>query len=226
MATLLQRHDLVWLSAAGWDHAIGNAGDAQSAGCMAEWARLRLPLVVGRQEAGAPDLALALGLAAPFEWDRRKIAIRVPPTAVIFQGRFPEAREVAFLLPPGLRARWRALWQALAGQGVQVRVHGSFGWQALTGKQHVLRRSDLDLLMPVTDVDSADHVASLLDEFQWSGPRIDGELLFPDGSAVAWREWLQLRRGAVDRILVKRLHGVSLEWDSAWLACRCFAQAA
>jgi phosphoribosyl-dephospho-CoA transferase len=224
MAILLQRHDLVWLSAAGWDHAIGKAGDAQAAACMAEWARLRLPLVVARREEGAPDLAL--GLAAPLEWERRKIAIRVPPTEVLFHDRFPKAREVARLLPPGLRVRWRALWEALAGQGVEVRVHGSFGWQALTGKHHVLRRSDLDLLLPVTDADSADHVASLLDEFQWSGPRIDGELLFPDGGAVAWREWLQLRRGAVDRILVKRLHGVSLETGSAWLACRCVAQAA
>jgi phosphoribosyl-dephospho-CoA transferase len=220
----LQRHDLVWLSAAGWEYALRHAGDVQAAACIAEWARLRLPLVVGRQEAGAPDLAL--GLAAPLEWDRRKIPIRVLASEVMLRGRFPEAREVAFLLAVGLRAGWRALWEALAGQGVDVRVHGSFGWQALTGMQHVVPRSDLDLVMPVSDADNADHVAQLLDAFHWSGPRIDGELLFPDGSAVAWREWLQLRRGGVDLILVKRLHGVSLETGSAWPACRGVAETA
>ena len=53
--------------------------------------------------------------------------------------------------------------------------------------------------------------------FAWSGPRVDGELVFPRGEAVAWREWLQWRRGEVDSVMVKRLHGVALEQGLAWL---------
>ena len=40
---------------------------------------------------------------------------------------------------------------------------------------------------------------------------LDGELVFPDGRAVAWREWQPWREQRVDRILVKRLQGVVME---------------
>jgi hypothetical protein len=33
--------------------------------------------------------------------------------------------------------------------------------------------------------------------------RVDGELAFPDGSAIAWREYLQWTERKVDRMLVK-----------------------
>ena len=45
----------------------------------------------------------------------------------------------------------------------------------------------------------------------WPGPRLDGELLFPDGAAIAWREWVAHRDGRVAQVLVKRLRGVALE---------------
>ena len=49
----------------------------------------------------------------------------------------------------------------------------------------------------------------------WNGPRLDGELLFADGAAVAWREWLAYRQGRAAQVLVKRLHGVALEHFAA-----------
>jgi phosphoribosyl-dephospho-CoA transferase len=208
------RHDLVWLSASGWEHARGQAADDETAACLAHWARERLPLVVGRQPPGEAELAL--GLAAPVDWGRRKIALRVPREAVLYHDRFPRGRAVARLLAPALRPTWHALLEALAACEVDVRVHGSYGWQQLTGLKHVLGSSDLDLLLPVADAAVADAVAERLEGVRWQGPRIDGELLFPGGAGVAWREWLQFRRGAVDRVLVKRLHGVALEDAAAW----------
>ena len=41
-------------------------------------------------------------------------------------------------------------------------------------------------------------------------PRLDGELRFPDGAAVAWREWEAWRAGRSRAVLVKRLDGCSL----------------
>ena len=38
--------------------------------------------------------------------------------------------------------------------------------------------------------------------------------------AAAWREWLQWRRKAAGRIMVKRLHGVGLEQGMDWLEGR------
>jgi len=123
-------------------------------------------------------------------------------------------------LPLALRPRWAELNAALGTVGVQPRVHGSYGWQRLTGLRYLLPASDIDLLLAVAGPEAADEAAGLLDAFQWAGPRVDGELIFPDGSAVAWREWMQWRRGAVDRILVKRLHGVVLEQGLDWLESR------
>jgi phosphoribosyl-dephospho-CoA transferase len=215
MAAQLRRHDLVWLSRAGWDHLLEGTYDLEVRGCLLHWCEGRLPLVVGRQEPGCRELAL--GLAAPISWGRRKIALRVPRNAVLYHDSFPRAAEVARLLPLALRARWAGLNSALAAVGVEPRVHGSFGWQRVTGLRYLMPASDIDLLLPVTGAETADAVAALLDAFEWVGPRVDGELIFPNGSAVAWREWRQWRSGAVQRILVKRLHGVTLEQGLAWL---------
>ncbi len=62
-----------------------------------------------------------------------------------------------------------------------------------------------------------DAAAVLLRRSDDGSPRLDGELSFPDGSAVAWREWVAWRSGRVSAILVKRLCGVALEAGSAWL---------
>jgi len=212
----LRRHDLVWLSAQGWrNHVLRDVADSEAADCLRHWFAQRLPLVVGRQTPG--ESQLALGLAAPAVWDRRKIALKVPRDCVLYHDRFPKAAEIRSLLSPGLRKRWLSLCGDLGDLASNPRVHGSYGWQQITGLEYIAARSDIDLQLSVGDADTADRVTSLLERFTWKGPRIDGELLFPTGAAVAWREWLQWRRGAVDRVMVKRLYGVALVKGLEWL---------
>jgi phosphoribosyl-dephospho-CoA transferase len=214
-AGLLRRHELVWLSAAGWQHVLAQPHEAPVRECIEHWRAHRLPLVVGRQAPASAELAL--GLPAPLAWERRKIALTVPPCHVLYHDRFPKARDIARLLQVGLRARWLQLAAQWHERGLDVRVHGSHGWQCLTGLRYLTPRSDIDLLLPVGDAQAADAAAAMLAAFEWSGPRLDGELLLAGGCAVAWCEWLQWRSGGVDRIMVKRLHGVSLEEGTAWL---------
>jgi phosphoribosyl-dephospho-CoA transferase len=218
MTTPLRRHDLVWLSAAGWQHVLAQPCERVLRECFAHWSARRLPLVVGRQPPEAPELAL--GLPAPLAWERRKIALSVPLQHVLYHDSFPKARAITAQLQFGLRARWLRLAAQLHASGIEVRVHGGHGWQCITGLRYLTPQSDLDLLLPVADAQAADAVADLLAGFTWAGPRLDGELLLPNGCAVAWREWLQWRSGSVDRILVKRLHGVSLEEGEQWLQSR------
>ena len=218
MAARIRRHDLVWLSRAGWQHLLAGAQEPEVIECLEHWCEARLPLVVGRQDPKCPDLAL--GLPAPSAWGRRKIALRVPAGSVLYHDAFPRAAAVARLLPGPLRAAWKELHGSLAECDVAVRVHGSYGWEQLTGMRYLTRTSDIDLLLVVPDVQAADAVAARLDAFRWEGPRVDGELIFPSGSAVSWREWLQWRSGSVQGILVKRLDGVALEQGMAWLPSR------
>lgn len=206
----LRRHDLVRPGSAAWDLLLAGAQDAGLSDCLAHWRREGLPLVVRRQE--RPQ-ALALGLPAPLAWGRRKLALQLPHAAVSPASGFPRAADIGCL---HLHPAGRELVAALAALGVDARVHGSHGWEQLTGLPYVTPRSDLDLLLPVHSPAQADAVGERLEAFRWPGPRLDGELLWPDGSGVAWREWLSWRRGAADRILVKRLHGVALE-GTGWL---------
>lgn len=202
---------------------------AATLACLSHWAQRRLPLVVTRQPLALrvaagdrPDGPLALGVSAPATWGRHAIAVTVSPRGVCRHGAFPLAVALTDALPAAARDGWAALCRALDGLGVTARVYGSRGWQHLTGLDHVHAASDVDLLVEVGSAAQADRAGALLhDAERLPLPlplRLDGELVFGDGAAVAWREWSSLRAGQTAQMLVKRLHGSTLEDGTAWAA--------
>jgi phosphoribosyl-dephospho-CoA transferase len=68
----------------------------------------------------------------------------------------------------------------------------------------------------VEDAAHADEVARRLGDCAVEQPRLDGELMFPDGSAVAWREWSDWRAARTRAVMVKGLTGAMLRRDAAW----------
>jgi phosphoribosyl-dephospho-CoA transferase len=233
----LRRHQLVWLDEFAWYRVLaghstspvqphGPAADA--AECLAHWAQQRWPLVVTRQAVeaavSAPDDVLALGLSAPARWGRQAIRVTASHRGVERVGAFPNAADIGPALPAAVQAAWAALCRELGRAGLTANVYGSYGWQHLTGMDHVHARSDIDLLIHVASAAQADQAAALLlaaEGAAVSRPlpmslRIDGELAFADGASVAWREWVRFRAGQADRILVKRLAGATLEDAAAW----------
>ncbi len=210
----LQRHSLVRLGGEGWARVLAGGWDAEAQACLSHWAAQGLPLVVTRQPArsdpAGPAGELALGLPAPACWSRRRIALRVPAADVLYADLFPRMAAVATLLPRTSRAGWMALAGACDGLGLAVRVYGSHGWQQMTGLAYLHAASDLDLLVPVDGPASADRAAALLVAAPLAAPRLDGELVFPGGVAVAWREWTAWRAGQATAVLAKRRDGVAL----------------
>jgi phosphoribosyl-dephospho-CoA transferase len=209
--TPLHRHQLAWLTPAGWARLRQREWDDVAAECLSHWAEHRLPLVVTRQPAcvASPD-AIAMGLPAPGRWERRRIALSIPRADVLYFDEFPRAEHVAKLLPKAARADWRRLGESLKACGVVARVHGSYGWQHLSGLDHLRSSSDIDVWIAVSDDDQADAVARQLQSFPCARPRLDGELMFNGRNAVAWREWLSWRAGRTKTLLVKHLEGSSL----------------
>lgn len=214
----LHRHQLACLTPAGWQAVLAHDWDAPARCCLQHWAAQSLPLVVTRQQANLPHPAgadahgapVALGLAAPARWGRRLLALRVAPEHIAWFDEFPLLANVLHTLPGGDQAPLRELDATLRQHAMGAHVFGSAGWQRLTGLKYVHERSDLDLWLGVDGPDQADLVAHWLQQCD-TGVRIDGELMFADGSAVAWREWAAWRAGLCRQVLVKRLHGASLE---------------
>jgi phosphoribosyl-dephospho-CoA transferase len=205
---MLERHQLIWLTERGWQQAIASQREKPREPVLALWAKLDLPLVVTRQS--TPE-HLSLGLAAPLRFSaHRRTAVVVDLDAVRRRGAFPVSHLLTSSLSADRRGSWMALCESLTALGCSARVYGGYGWQMLTGFEYVHAHSDLDLILPVASPLAADAVCAQL-QATVGLPRLDGELIFSDGTGVAWREWLQYRRGAADRILVKRMNGVALE---------------
>ena len=205
------RNQLVWLTEAGWRQVLLREWDAQAQGILDHWHTQQLPLVVCRQRVPEAHDTISLGLPAPLQWERRKLALDVvvsgPDAAIERVGDFPLLHPD--MVGPADAEPLRCFLQQLALLGLSARVYGSYGWQHLSGLPCVRGSSDLDLLIAVTDLDVAGQAVRLLQGLQLSC-KVDGELVFPDGQAVAWREHGQLLGGAVGQVLVKHRKGVHL----------------
>ena len=236
----LRRHQLVGLSQAAWQQVLALTWRDEQRGCVQHWSDHGLPLILSRQDLARPELPpaegsprrndmLALGLPAPGRWGRHRLSLQVPLSAVQYFDELPGAAEVVHLLAATLRGAWLGLCRDLAWLGLQPQVFGSFGWQQLTGLSYLRPASDIDLLLPVDSPALADAVVDVLTASGFAQPRLDGELVFADGSAVAWREWQVWRArqarpessgrhsAEASQILVKRLDSVTLETGTAWL---------
>ena len=221
----LHRHQLAWLGALGWRRVLDRDWDAEARDCLAHWAAMRLPLVVTRQIV-SDEGTVSLGLPAPQRWGRRRLAITVTRNDPLYFGEFPSADQMAGLLPAPARPAWRRLCADLGAAKVDACVYGSYGWQMLSGLDHVRVGSDIDLWLSVFGVAQADAAAACLQSACGELPRLDGELMFDDGAAVAWREWLAWRAGHVKSLLVKTIAGSSLVHSRAWQGAAVFLAAA
>jgi phosphoribosyl-dephospho-CoA transferase len=223
--TPLHRHQIAWLGEAAWRSLLARDWDAAARDCLAHWAAKRLPLVVTSQADVAED-AVALGLPAPARWGRRRLGFTVARNQVLYFDEFPFAEKALGLVPAPTRGAWRGLCINLKAAGTPARVYGSYGWQLMSGLDHVRASSDIDLWVSVSDADQADAAAACLQSFSSEQLRLDGELMFRDGAAVAWREWQAWRAGRVKGLLVKTIAGSALVHAPAWQAAAAMAQAA
>jgi phosphoribosyl-dephospho-CoA transferase len=197
---MLGRHDLAWLTDAGWNAAIDGAPEANQR-VFAQWRDAGWPAVVRRSDAGARDGSVALGIALPPQADGAKPRIAMlAAQGHIARTQGPLALDQAIASAP---APWHGGLERLcaAAHGLSLRVYGSLALQAITGLAYVRPTSDIDLLFAPRTAAELEAGLDLLRSHGDSLP-LDGELVFPSGAAVAWREWLQAEAG-VRRVLVK-----------------------
>ncbi|MBL8351920.1 MAG: malonate decarboxylase holo-[acyl-carrier-protein] synthase [Burkholderiaceae bacterium] len=208
----LRRHQLAIPSTAGWRDILAADWDDELRDALVHWAAHGLPLVVTRQRvprrhATAP---VSLGLCLPERWRRRLVALQLPWHRIALFSEFPTLAQALCELPRTDHPALRTAAAELGARGLRARVYGSVGWQCLTGLRYVHERSDLDLWVAVDGEREADEAAAVLDRCMAPTLRVDGELVFTDGMATAWREWRHWRAGRCSSLLVKRLDGADL----------------
>lgn len=217
---MFARHDLVWLSDRGWQRALdmapANCRDIVAMWCQADW-----PAIVRRADADLLPDELSIGIAMPpraTDGYKARIGLRVlrcdvkevlPPLAIA------QINETA---PGSWRPFLSALDKEAAGYGLTIRVYGSVALQALTRQPYLTSASDIDALLRPMSGAQLHRCLDLLNSYACNLP-LDGEIVFPNGQAVAWKELSEALRGKGGvRVLVKEMHRVYLETTNALLA--------
>ncbi|MFJ2986450.1 malonate decarboxylase holo-[acyl-carrier-protein] synthase [Collimonas sp. NPDC087041] len=216
---MLTRHSLVWLSSAGWQAAAEGMTPPQRA-ALAQWQQADWPAVLRRQEAGTAVDQVCLGLPLPPDADGHKI--RIPfkaDSSAIRRIEPPLALHSALAHAPSW---WLGPLHAFAEDcqriGITMRIYGSWSWQILTRQNYLTLTSDIDLLFAPKNADELSCGLGLLEQYAAHLP-LDGEIVFADGQAVAWKECQQaLQLAGQQKVLVKSETGVKLATLSTLIA--------
>jgi phosphoribosyl-dephospho-CoA transferase len=183
-----RRHDLVWLdpdtdvkTLLVSDEHVDIAGN---------WIQKSWPLVVARQSDEAARLAghMQLGITLPSAPARTRVALRVPQAAIISYSRPLLLKDAIAYAPPAWREHLSAVSEICAAQAVVARVYGSLSTQAFTAKNYLDAASDVDVLFECSKETQLHKLFNGLHTLAEQTPHLDGEILAPNGWAVAWRE--------------------------------------
>jgi phosphoribosyl-dephospho-CoA transferase len=217
---MFARHDLVAISDLGWQRA-RNTAPAYCHDMIDMWCKSDWPAVVRRADADLKPDQLSVGIAAapcPSDGSKMRIGLRVAHS---------EVRKVMSPLPlaqviGAAPESWRPLLTALEREatvyGLVLRAYGSLALQALTRQPYLTAASDIDVLLRPVTFAQLRRGLELLNFYAINLP-LDGEIVFPQGQSVAWKELsAALRTPGRARVLVKEMHGVYLETTSALMA--------
>ncbi len=204
---MLRRHELVWLSERGWRSALATAAPGARA-ALARWRDADWPTIVRRADTDAPPNQVCLGVALPpdpRDGSKQRIALRAELADVSrVLTPLPLARACA-----AAPAHWRAALAALdadaGAAGIGLQVYGSLALQALTSATYLTPTSDIDLLVYPSSEAQLTRAIALFDTHAHQLP-LDGEIVFPTGAAVAWKECRDALRAAPGaRVLSKQI---------------------
>ncbi|WP_199743131.1 malonate decarboxylase holo-[acyl-carrier-protein] synthase [Sphingomonas ginsenosidivorax] len=194
------RHRLVYLDPARWPGVLDAHPALRAIPAVADWVAKGRPLIARRPL--CPDGAglVPLGLPLPPMSGKQRLAVAVPPDAILSDAPPPLLAEAGREAP----SAWQPTIAALVALDPETRCFGSLAWSYLTGLPYLSARSDLDLVWQVASADHAARLAAALGGIEAEAPmRLDGEIVTPAGLAVQWREWASDARG----VLAKAMEG-------------------
>jgi phosphoribosyl-dephospho-CoA transferase len=210
-----ERHMLIWLEEAGW-RAVQGAARPEHKAALKLWEGQDWPAVVRRMDIGVGDDEVCLGLPLPPDEDtgeKLRISLRAQVRHIARAAPAVDLRAALRSSGPW-RERLAALERDAAGLG--LRVYGSLAMQALTGLLYVSATSDVDVLFSPSSRSQLDAGVALLSRHAALLP-LDGEIVFPGGQAVSWKEW-RMAMAHPAKVIVKELQSVRLADTASLLA--------
>lgn len=210
-----ERHHLIWLSDAGWQRLLGVTDEPHQRQAIAQWQQQRWPAVLRRADVDLPAGEISAGIALPPDahGNKPRIALRVRADEVLRRQPPLLLRDIdSEHLPQAWRDPALALLQAMSRAGIELAVYGSLAWQAITGQTYLRASSDIDIQFQPASRDQLEQGVRLLAYHAMFLP-LDGEVVFPQGEAVSWKEWRQvavLGADAQGRVLAKTASAVRL----------------
>ena len=204
----LERHMLVWLDDAGWN-AAQDTDEPQHKAAFRLWQIQSWPVIVRRADADAAPDEICLGLPLPPDEDsgqKMRISLR---THVVHIKKTAPAMALASVLRSS-PSTWRAQLAALErdAAGMHLRAYGSLAMEAITELPYVSETSDVDILFHPTSRRQLEDGVAVLARHAALLP-LDGEIVFPGGAAVSWKEW-RMAIANPAKVIVKELHAVRL----------------
>jgi len=205
----MRRHDRVYLDPQAAFETPCVAPGSHWRAVVGEWIAAGRPLVAARQTAGGG--AIRLGLALPLRHERKRIAIDVEPRQ-IGAIRPPLAPRPCLARLPADSARiMRTLEREIGACGARLGVFGSLAWETISGEAYRHPGSDIDVVCDITGRNQYAEVLAAMARAAARLPcRLDGELRFPGGHAVAWRELAAIDPSGDTSVLAKGDHDAAL----------------
>jgi phosphoribosyl-dephospho-CoA transferase len=185
----MRRHDLVYLRASAvFETPCAEAGSPFWLAAR-DWIAYGRPLVAARQPAMGPGALL--GLTLPLRSERKRLTIKVDRSSIVaVQPPLAIARCLA-LLPVDAAAVLGELESRIDAVAARIGIFGSLAWEALSGETYRHAASDIDIICDVATPEQFEVALAALQQAAAELPcALDGEIRFPDGNAVAWREIL------------------------------------
>jgi phosphoribosyl-dephospho-CoA transferase len=207
-----RRHDLLHAAPDVWASVLAVCPPLADLPLLGEWADRGWPVIVRRRGEADNRHLVPVGVPLPPAAGKRRIALLIPPEGVLQRSRPPLLDATASAADPNWRSTIDALVALGARSGVEPATFGSLLWQHLTGLAYLTPHSDLDVLWPIPANFDVHSLICGIAQVQRDAPlRIDGEIIFPDGSAVNWRELWDAHQAADGAtVLAKTMESVQL----------------
>ena len=207
-----RRHDLLHVAPDVWAAALARCPSLADLPLIGAWADRGWPVIVRRRGEAEDPRLVPVGVPLPPAAGKRRVALLIPPEGVLQRSRPPLLHASASAADPNWRSTIDALVAVGARGGVEPAAFGSLLWQHLTGLAYLTPHSDLDVLWPIPANFDVHSLICNIAQVQRDAPlRIDGEIIFPDGSAVNWRElWNAHQAAGRATVLAKTMESVRL----------------